>query len=327
MPMQNAAEIKEKILLIIRRRGPSLPVHIASEINTSILFASAFLSELLSEKKIRISHMKVGSSPLYYLAGQEYSLDRFSQHLKSREKDAYFLLKEKKFLEDAKQEPAIKVALRAINDFAKPFKRGEQIIWRYHAVPESEFHIKKEEIKPIEEHKYVEPKPNVFDKEERGIGEKIIKDIKTEEIKVLPVQKDSEIPKERGRELHIFDKKPARKSAAKKPLKKKILSQKKNENFFNKVREFLAKKSIEIIDIESFGKNEITLKVKEEGREKILIAYNKKRITEMDILIAYRKASELNLPYTILCLGETPKKLDRFIEAIKRLSKIDKLDE
>jgi len=38
-----------------------------------------------------------------------------------------------------------------------------------------------EEIKPIEEHKYVEPKPRIFDKEEREIGEKIIEDIKIEE--------------------------------------------------------------------------------------------------------------------------------------------------
>ncbi len=39
----------------------------------------------------------------------------------------------------------------------------------------------KEEIKPIEEHEYIEPAPKVFDKEEREISEKVIKDIKVEE--------------------------------------------------------------------------------------------------------------------------------------------------
>jgi fused signal recognition particle receptor len=39
----------------------------------------------------------------------------------------------------------------------------------------------KEEVKPIEEHKYIEPEKKVFDKEERGISEKIIEDIKVEE--------------------------------------------------------------------------------------------------------------------------------------------------
>jgi fused signal recognition particle receptor len=39
----------------------------------------------------------------------------------------------------------------------------------------------KEEIKSIEEHKYIEPEKKTFDKEERQLSEKIIEDIKTEE--------------------------------------------------------------------------------------------------------------------------------------------------
>jgi fused signal recognition particle receptor len=41
----------------------------------------------------------------------------------------------------------------------------------------------KEKVKSIEEHKYVEPEQKVFDKEERQISEKIVKDIKVEEEK------------------------------------------------------------------------------------------------------------------------------------------------
>ena len=39
----------------------------------------------------------------------------------------------------------------------------------------------KEEIKPIEEHEYIEPEKKVFDKKERQVSEKIIEDIKNEE--------------------------------------------------------------------------------------------------------------------------------------------------
>ena len=39
----------------------------------------------------------------------------------------------------------------------------------------------KEEVKSIEKHKYIEPEKKIFDKEERGISEKIIEDIKHEE--------------------------------------------------------------------------------------------------------------------------------------------------
>ena len=99
--VQDTTEIKEKIISLLQIRGPSLPVHVSSEIKTSILFASAFLSELASEKRIKISNMRVGSSPLYFLPGQEPLLEKFSQYLKSREKDAYMLLKGEKFLKDS----------------------------------------------------------------------------------------------------------------------------------------------------------------------------------------------------------------------------------
>ena len=96
MPTQDTSKIKEKIIFTLRRRGPCLPVHIANEIQTSILFASAFLSELVSEKKIKMSYMKVGSSPIYFIPGQERHLERFSEHLKSKEKEAFLLLRERK---------------------------------------------------------------------------------------------------------------------------------------------------------------------------------------------------------------------------------------
>jgi len=125
MPAQDTSQIKEKIIFTIKRRGPSLPVHIAKEIGLNMLFTSAFLSELFSEKKIRISNLKVGSSPVYFLSGQEPMLENFSQYLKSKEKDAFMILKERKFLKDNVQDPAIRVALRAIKDFAIPFKKNE----------------------------------------------------------------------------------------------------------------------------------------------------------------------------------------------------------
>jgi len=226
MPAQDTSGIKEKMLLILQRRGPSLPVHIARETDLSILFASAFLSELASEKKIRISNMRVGSSPIYFIPGQEFMLQNFSQYLKSREKDAFILLKEKKILKDKEQEPAIRVALRVIKDFAVAFKKDDEIFWRYFLIPETEFKIKEKiEKKPVKEQK--------------------------------------------SKELDIFGKK-------KKKQSKKRTSQKKDDKFFNKVKEFLSKKSIEILDIESFSKNELALHVKENNKEKLLVAYNKK---------------------------------------------------
>jgi len=89
MPTQDTSGIKGNILSILKQRGPSLPVHIARETSLSILFASAFLSELLSERKIKISNMRVGSSPIYYILGQENQLENFSLHLNNKEKEAF----------------------------------------------------------------------------------------------------------------------------------------------------------------------------------------------------------------------------------------------
>jgi hypothetical protein len=139
MPINDAMQLKERILSFLQMRGPSLPVHIAKATGLSILFASAFLSELYADKKIKISNMKVGSSPVYFTPDKESQLEKFAEHLKSKEKDAYLLLKEKKFLKDSDQQPAIQVALRAIKDFAIPFEYENHLYWRFLNTDQSEF--------------------------------------------------------------------------------------------------------------------------------------------------------------------------------------------
>jgi len=306
MPQQDAVQIKEKIISILRRRGPSIPVQIGRETNLSILFASAFLSELVSDKKVKMSNMRVGSSPIYFLPGQESSLEKFSDHLKSKEKDAFLLLRERKFVKDETQQPAIRVALREIKDFAIPFKKEEILFWRYFVIPENEFG-KVEEI-------IIEKKP-VIEQEEAPIA--IQKGIAIEEAK-------SPISHEEQKPLEIFDKKLVKKTKSKKIQKNSKNS--KDDKFFNKVKEFLAKKSIEILDIEGFNKKHLILKVKDNGKEKLLIAYNKKKISDSDLMKAHKKAMEINLPYLLLSLGEIPKKLEDFIDAIKNLSGTGKLE-
>ncbi len=287
MPTQDTTPLKEKIISVLKAKGPSLPARIAREIEQSILFTSAFLSELLSEKKIKISNMKVGSSPIYFLPGQEPKLENFSQYLKSREKDAFQILKEKKILSDREQVPAIRVALRNIQDFAIPFKKpnSDEIFWRYFTA--------KEEI-PKEE--------------------------KSEQPKSEP-----QVKKEK--ELEIFDKEPKKKKTTNKKSKKKKQSSKKNQKFFNKVKEFLISKSTEILDIESFNKNELIMKIKDSGKDLLLVAYNKKRIDEEDIVKAYKKALESNLDYKILSMGEPLKKTRKLIDAIEKLDQIEKINE
>ena len=115
-------EINERILSIVKEKGPILPVQASNEINENILMTSARLSELLTAKHIKISNLKVGSSPLYYFPGQEHKLQNFTDNLNGMEKRAYDLLLQNKILKDYDQEPAIRVALREIKDFAVPLQ-------------------------------------------------------------------------------------------------------------------------------------------------------------------------------------------------------------
>ena len=140
--LEKANANKELILSTLSSRGPSLPVHLAQTAQISPLFASAFLSELYNEGKLKISNMKVGSSPLYMLPGQEPMLEKFIDYLNGREKEALYLLKKEKILDDEFQTPVTRVALRAIKDFAIPLKithdGKEKLYWKYFLVHDSE---------------------------------------------------------------------------------------------------------------------------------------------------------------------------------------------
>jgi len=333
MPARNALEIKERILSLLRRRGPSLPVHIAKETGLSILFAGAFLSELVADKQIKFTDMKVGSSPIYFLKEHAYMLEKFSQHLNSREKEAFLLLRDKKFLRDEEQSPVIRVALREIKDFAIPLNISGKIIWRYYLASESEFsqqmaqqiiRIEKTEESPKIEIVKIEDKPVEIIKEEPA------------EIKI---QKQK---KEQQEELGIFDssvsskkekikevkEKPERrqKSGQKAKKKEKKKTAKKDENFFNKVKDWVIKNSMEILDIESFNKNELFLKIKNNQEELLLVAYNKKRFTDVDLIKAGKRAREKGLKYLVISLGDAQRKMIDLIDAAKNLSDMKKID-
>ena len=302
MPTQNTAQVKDRIAYYLKAKGPSLPIHISKAIGFNLLFSSAFISEMFSEKKVKMSYMRIGSSALYFLEGQESMLENLSEYLKSKEREAFELLKEKKFLKDSEQEPAIRVALRAIRDFAIPITKNEEGYWKYFTSNESELEIKPiylEEREKQEENivEIVEPKSIEIEKPQI---EKEQKDILEEEIKIQKI-----------------------KSNIKKREPKKS---KQDEKFLEKVKAFLSKSSVEIINVEGFKNDEISLVVKIKGEEQILFAYKKKKITDSDIIKAAKKAEKLKMKYSILSPGALPKKISELIEALKGIKEIKKME-
>ncbi len=135
--------LKEDVYQFVLTNGPLIPVSVARNFKIEILMASAYLSELVANKKLKVTKfLKIGTSPLYYTPGQEEKLTNFISYLPQRPKEVALLLQENKILRDTSIEPWQRVALREISDFTVPIKvlnnSKEEIFWRWYLFEENE---------------------------------------------------------------------------------------------------------------------------------------------------------------------------------------------
>lgn len=314
---------KERIIQTISTRGPSLPVHLAQAMQLSPLFTSAFLSELYNEGKVKISNMKVGSSPLYYLSGQESLLENFINYLNAREKEALYHLKKEQILDDELQTPVIRVALRAIKDFAVPIRitleGKEKTFWKYYLVPESN-------IKPLLD-SIINPKSKEEDKHE-------IKENKHEkQLPLEPTTSNESPPIPASSETTVKAPSEAVEQEENIPVKKSKKKVKdkepKDSKFSENVKAYLSSKNLEIMEMIEEKKREFIAKVRTDTmfgkQEYYLIAKDKKKISESDLSGAFQKSNENKMPSIILSAGEPDKKAKEYHKSIKNIIKLDKL--
>lgn len=284
--LQKLHTSKERILAIIKNSGPSFPARIARETSITPLFVSAFLAELVSEKRLKISDLKVGSSPLYYLIGQEKQLENFIEHLNPKQREAFELIKNSEVLEDEKQEPAIRVALRSIKDFAFPINarlnNEVKIFWRYLSFPQEK------------------------------IKEKIKETLSTKSISKIPTASEMVTPQEKTKpeppKTHPQKQGPNFSDQMKDYLAAKDIEI--MEEYSAKKREFTGKIRIDT----HFGKQEYYLFSKE-----------KKKVTEKDLSTALEKSKSEKMPAIFMSPGETDKKAKEYLRHWKNLIKFEKL--
>ncbi len=127
----------DKIIQFLKFIGPTLPAKVAKNIKTDQLLASAMLSDLAAQKKVKLSALKIGGSPLYYLPGQEEQLYNFaSGNLNPKDLTTLEKLKEKKVLREVDLELLEKVGLRNLKDFAIPLnvkvEDKPELFWKWH---------------------------------------------------------------------------------------------------------------------------------------------------------------------------------------------------
>src|SRR3989344_759312 len=131
--------MRDRILQLVQVKGPLLPVDIRGELKIDSMFVGAYLSELIKDGKIKSSHAKIGSSPLYYVSGQERYLEQLREYLHPKIKETFDLLKEKKVLRDSNLSEVMKAAIREIKDFATPLTvNKKELFWKYYLVPQEE---------------------------------------------------------------------------------------------------------------------------------------------------------------------------------------------
>lgn len=292
----NLIEKKETILNIIKREGPKLPSAVSSKVGLSLLLASALLSEMKAEKKLKVSHLKIGGSPLYYVVGQEVQLENFSKHLPKKEQETFELLKKKEIVDEQQLEPAHRVALRSIKDFAFPIhvKTGnsEKIFWRLHS------------IKPEEASQRIS---------------EILKPKKTEEKKEKAKEDKKEVKQEQKQE------------EIKEKPKSKRRPRKNKEQLKAKVFDWIGSKNLHIeeaFEEPKYGDDAFCTISTNSSLGKLnflVVAKNKKRINDADISLVYQQGQQAGMPVLLLTKGQLTKKAQAYLEQLGKFVVVNSL--
>ena len=336
----------EQIVSIIRNNGPLLPAKLAKSIGTDILIASAHLAYLVDSKKVLISKIKVGGSPVYYLDGQQEKLQEFSSNLNEKDQKTLSILKSKKILRDDQQEPLTKLSLRTIKDFAIPLqvtaKDQKILFWKWYLISnkDAEGLIRRElEPKP-ESPKPAPEKPDTWEEEKKKLQqERKQMERKLQEEKSLMEKKEEEhIAKKRLEEKNTFEEEKRKLEEEKRKIEQErkqmrgkieeerqsLLEEiKKSEKppekpkpedpFLSQIQQHFAEKNIQILESKIIRKNaEIDLILKIPSAVGNLEFYckskNKKNLSDADLSSAIVQGQLKKLPTLLLTTGELSKK-------------------
>ena len=326
----------DQVVRVVATQGPILPIQLVKELGTNTMLAGALLSQLVEQKRVFISHVKVGGSPLYYTKGQEIKLQEYAKHLNEKDRKTYDLLKEKSILEDSEQSPLVRVSLRNIKDFAVPLEvtlgKEKLIFWKWYLLNEDECRDM------IRSHLKVDDKIRESNNEEESKKEQVQpKENKTEtEGNLSNYVKKEEQPeykeeKASAKEIAKTDKKEDSKEETKKsespeePKVEVVEDTKTNDPFASKIINFLKEKNISVRNIDIKRKNsEVDLHLLIPSAvghiEYYCKAKNKRKVNDSDISTAYVQGQLKKLPAMFLTTGDLTKKAKEMLSKEIKIS-------
>lgn len=333
---------RDEVLDIVRKKGPLLPREVVKDLGKSdTLMVGAVLSQLVNSNHVKVTNTKIGASPTYYCPGQENNLTSLSKYLNEKDKRAYDLIESKKIIRDSKQEPLMRVSLRAIKDFAKPLEINvndqKEIFWKWYLLSNEEaikkikeFFAPKIETKPeIKEETKLEPTQEL--KEETKLEEILIVNpvlIETKpqiEEKIIEVKEPASINKVQVQSKLIID------DSTNTVITNKTIIEETQTNiileteFLTTIRQYFKNNNI-LIDVEEQIKKDseydFLIKIPTPfGRINFFCkAKSKKKNNETDVAAAYLAADKYRLPTIFLTTGEFTKKAEKELEKFKNIT-------
>ena len=291
---------ENEVLSIVKERGPVIPREIVVELGGDTFIVGAVLSQLVDAKKIKLSNTKIGSSPTYYVLGQEGKLQNLYKYLSEKEKKAFDIIKGKKIIRDSVTEPALRVALRNIKDFAKALEvninSNREIFWKWYLLDKNEAETIIRQILS----------------KEMSVQKKPIENVKTENPKITDEPKQQKIPLTEE-ELEPQKEEPEKLKPKQQTLTKKSRLQTDVQNLFSE-------KNIEILETEVIRKNsdiEMIINIPSPvGKLKYFCKIkSKKKTNDKDLSSIYVEAQMKKMPVLYVTSGELTKKAQEKLEA------------
>ncbi|MDO8656337.1 MAG: hypothetical protein Q7K45_03800 [Nanoarchaeota archaeon] len=296
---------QDKIMQFLRMNGPSLPSKIGKLLGTDLLLASAHLSDLISQGKVKVSSLKIGGSPLYYMPGQEHQLSHYaSGNMNPKDVAVLHSLQDKKLLREAQLPLLDKVALRSLKDFAIPLQvtvdGQKELFWKWHLCSAQEAN----ELLSA----YFAPAPRDIE----PAAEPTLAAPSEPELPVQTTLMSSSAPISENHD-------PDHLKAVTK-LKEKVKRKKQEEEFFPEVEDICKKLKISIEQKETIRKNaELELIIKVPSAVGVMTyfckAKNKAKCDEKDLSAAYMQAQIKKLPLLLLYTGELTKKAQEMLDS------------
>ncbi|MGV8162067.1 MAG: hypothetical protein ACP5N2_01895 [Candidatus Nanoarchaeia archaeon] len=315
---------EEQVLSAVKSNGPVVPMDVRAILKAGdSIIIGATLSTLSARGLVKITSIKRGGSPFYYLPGQEEKLSDLSKYLGEKDRRTFDLLKQKKAMRDKEEEPLIRVSLRNLPDFAKRIDvevgTEQEIFWKWYLITDDEaisILSRKSQFKKPEVDEDKESKTIVDVKsEEREKTTNVKEEIKSE------VKEDKKEKSTRKKKEKASEQDSEQVAGVEQQLLTPLSSQGQvqssisnfNDAFINKAARFLESGGINIKDSKQIKKSVeydliIEIPTSVGNIEYFCKVKGKKKCSEADLSSAYVQGQGLRLPVLFLTTGEVVKK-------------------